>query len=61
MADKLVKPVDDVTVYATDKAKFVNAGEPMVVHSVQADKLVASGKATRTAPTKKDTKDQTKP
>lgn len=44
--DKKVKPVDDVTVYATEKARFYNVGEPITVHSVQAEKLIADGKAT---------------
>ena len=56
MADKKVKPVDDVTVYATEKTKFVPAGQPFTVHSVQAEKLIASGKASKTKPAANATK-----
>lgn len=49
----LVRPNDVTTVYATDKAKFVKAGEAMEVHTMLAEKLIASGKATDKAPAKK--------
>lgn len=47
----LVRPKDDVTVYATKKLeKFYKVGEAMTVHSELAKKLVKSGKATEKAP-----------
>jgi hypothetical protein len=51
--DKTVKLQDDVTVYATEKTKFYAKGEAFKVHSAQAEKLIASGKATKEAPAKK--------
>jgi hypothetical protein len=53
----LVRPADLVTVYATrgKHNKHVKEGEAMEVHTLLADKLIASGKATKTAPAgKKD-------
>lgn len=47
--EKMVRPQDNVTVYATDKTVYVAAGEPMEVHTALADKLIASGKASKTA------------
>ena len=54
----LVRPADLVTVYATTGKhnKHVKAGEPMEVHTLLADKLIASGKATKEAPGKKASK-----
>lgn len=46
MTEQRVLPNDDVTVYATDKARFYRAGEAFQVHKVQAEKLIADGKAT---------------
>ncbi len=46
----LVRPYDKVKVYATDKAKFVAAGTEIEEHPLLADKLVASGKATKDKP-----------
>lgn len=46
---RLIRPQDVTTVYATDKAKFVKAGEPMEVHTELAAKLIESGKATEKA------------
>lgn len=46
-----VKPQDPVEIYATDKIKGIyNAGDAFTVHSALAEKLIKSGKATRTAP-----------
>ncbi len=45
-----VKPFDTVTVYATDKAQFMKAGEKWPVHPLLAEKLIASGKATKEKP-----------
>lgn len=48
-----VKPQEPVKVYATDLLKATHAvGEEMVVHRALATKLVATGKATKTAPKK---------
>lgn len=51
----LVRPADLVTVYSTKGKhnKHVAEGEPMEVHTILADKLIASGKATKEAPGKK--------
>ena len=49
--EKAVKPVDQVTVYATEKLKaYYKVGDPIKVHSVQAEKMIESGKATKEAP-----------
>lgn len=40
-----VKPKDDVTIEWTDKDKFHKAGTTSTVHRVQAEKLIAAGKA----------------
>lgn len=56
MAEKKVKGNDTVTVYATkvlEDAKLYKTGDEIQVHSVQAEKLIASGKATKTPPAKK--------
>jgi hypothetical protein len=51
MSEKKVKPVDNVTVYATDKLKSLyTAGSPIELHSIQAEKLIKNGKATKDAP-----------
>lgn len=57
--DRKVKPKEDVTIYATAALKDIDgigAGDPMVVHTALAEKLVASGKATKNAPTDKASK-----
>jgi hypothetical protein len=48
-----IKPNDMVTVYATAKAVHMQEGAEWEVHSALAEKLIASGKATETAPKKK--------
>ena len=48
-----VRPYDKVTVYAT-KGKHLKEGEAIEVHPLLAEKLIASGKATKDAP--KDSK-----
>lgn len=49
--DKKVKPVEDVTVYATDKlAGLFAVGAPIVAHAAVAEKLVEDGKATEKEP-----------
>lgn len=48
----VVKLNEKVTVYATSKAKHYNEGEEFEVHPVLAEKLIQSGKATKTAPKK---------
>lgn len=59
MADTTVKPVDNVTVYATKKLSEkgsglnIAEGTPMVMHREQAKKQLAAGKVTETAPDKK--------
>ena len=45
-----VKPFDTVTVYATAKAVHIKKGEKWVVHPNLAEKLIASGKATKDKP-----------
>ena len=47
---KIVKAKERVTVYATDKAKYVEAGTKMVVTPTLAEKLLTKGKATKDAP-----------
>jgi len=42
----MVRPFDTVTVYATEKAGFLKAGEKWSVHPLLAKKLIDSGKAT---------------
>lgn len=44
-----VKPKDDVQIEWTDKDKFHKAGTTSVVHRIQAEKLIASGKAKKAA------------
>lgn len=48
----LARPADMVTVYSTKGKhnRHVKEGEPMEVHAELAKKLIASGKATKTAP-----------
>lgn len=46
MADKKVKPHEDVTVYGTGTSKHLPAGKEITVHKAVADTLIASGKAT---------------
>jgi hypothetical protein len=48
-----VRPYDKVTVYATN-SKHLKEGEAIEVHPLLAEKLIASGKATKDAP--KDSK-----
>jgi hypothetical protein len=48
-----IKPNDPVTVYATEKAQFMKPGQEWEVHSALAEKLIASGKATKEAKSKK--------
>lgn len=44
--DGRVRLKEDVTVYGTEKSKFLTTGEPFTVHSAHAEKLVANGMAT---------------
>lgn len=58
MAEKLVKKTDVVTVFGTGASKHLAFGKPAKVHSVQAEKLIADGKATAK---KLDKKPEAKP
>lgn len=51
----LVRPNDNVTVYATNKVASagIAEGDEMVIHSALAEKLMKSGKVTDKAPSKK--------
>ena len=57
----VIRPQDDVTVYATAKVEGsknndYKEGDEIVVHSALAEKLVAMGKATKEAPKGKTAK-----
>lgn len=51
-----VKPVDNVVIYGTDKAKNLVTGKAYKVHKALADTLIAAGKATKTKPKGEDKK-----
>lgn len=57
--EKKIKPVDNTKVYSTDKLKAIYPviGTEIEVHTSQAEKLIASGKATKEKPTSKPSKD----
>jgi hypothetical protein len=46
LKDGKIRPNDMTTVYSTGLGGFTKAGEPMEVHTVLAEKLIAQGKAT---------------
>jgi hypothetical protein len=51
-----VRPYDKAIVYWTAKAKHVKEGTEAEVHPLLAEKLIASGKATKDAPKDKKAK-----
>lgn len=50
--EEIVKLNEKVTVYATDKSKNYTEGQEYKAHPILAEKLIKSGKATKTAPKK---------
>lgn len=55
---KKVKKVDNVIVYGTGKAKFLQKDKAYKVHRELGKKLVAKGSAVTTAPTSGKAKDE---
>lgn len=55
---KQVKKDDLVEIEGTGKSKFLAKGKKVSVHSVQAEKLVESGKAALVGEKSKNTKDK---
>lgn len=45
-----VRPKENTTIYGTEGSKFLKTGKKYIVHRVQAEKLIAKGAATKTAP-----------
>lgn len=50
---KKVKKDDLVEVVGTGKSKFIKKGQKVTVHSIQAEKLIKSGKAGKSGDEKK--------
>lgn len=50
---KKVKKDDLVEVVGTGKSKFIKKGKNVTVHSIQAEKLIKSGKAEKSVDNKK--------
>lgn len=55
-----VKPKQPVTIYGTGANKNMPAGKSYVVHEALAEKLTASGAATKDKPSTKEKKEVTK-
>lgn len=51
ISDNRVKPQDNVTLYATE-GSVRKTGTKFTAHRILAEKLIANGKATKTAPKK---------